>query len=171
MILVTGGSASGKSAFAERLVVGLGKKQRIYIATMIPWDEECRERIQRHRILRKDKEFETLECPVDLHLAPVREGGAVLLECMHNLAAIEFYRIGKPGDLETVRKHIRQGVRHLMDRSEDLVVVTNEVFGDGGPYSEETREYQRLLGAVNQDLGRMAGQAYEVVCGIPLALK
>ena len=36
MILVTGGSGSGKSAFAEDCVVSFGKTDRIYIATMYP---------------------------------------------------------------------------------------------------------------------------------------
>ena len=33
MILVTGGSGSGKSAFAEDCVVSCGETERIYIAT------------------------------------------------------------------------------------------------------------------------------------------
>ena len=44
MILVTGGSGSGKSAFAEDCVVSFGKTDRIYIATMYPFDEESRKR-------------------------------------------------------------------------------------------------------------------------------
>ncbi len=43
MVLVTGGSASGKSAFAEKVIETLKKDRAIYLATMIPWDEECRE--------------------------------------------------------------------------------------------------------------------------------
>lgn len=46
MILVTGGSGSGKSAFAEDCVVSFGKTDRIYIATMYPFDEESRKRVQ-----------------------------------------------------------------------------------------------------------------------------
>lgn len=42
MILVTGGSGSGKSAFAEDCVVSCGETERIYIATMYPFDEESR---------------------------------------------------------------------------------------------------------------------------------
>ena len=49
MILVTGGSGSGKSAFAEDCVVSCGETERIYIATMYPFDEESRRRVQRHR--------------------------------------------------------------------------------------------------------------------------
>ena len=63
--LVTGGSGSGKSAFAEKLAVEL-KKQTLhdglyYIATMHCYDEECKKRISRHREMRKDKCFETIE--------------------------------------------------------------------------------------------------------------
>ena len=40
LTLVTGGSGSGKSAFAEDRVLSFGDAQRIYIATMHPFDEE-----------------------------------------------------------------------------------------------------------------------------------
>ena len=40
LTLVTGGSGSGKSAFAEDRVLSCGDAQRIYIATMHPFDEE-----------------------------------------------------------------------------------------------------------------------------------
>ena len=42
LILVSGGSASGKSEFAESLVLQSGCDRRYYLATMIPYDEECR---------------------------------------------------------------------------------------------------------------------------------
>lgn len=40
LTLVTGGSGSGKSAFAEDRVLSFGEAKRIYIATMHPFDEE-----------------------------------------------------------------------------------------------------------------------------------
>ncbi|MCR2022866.1 bifunctional adenosylcobinamide kinase/adenosylcobinamide-phosphate guanylyltransferase, partial [Blautia pseudococcoides] len=42
--LVTGGSGSGKSAFAEDMLTGFGDGDRIYIATMYPFDEESKKR-------------------------------------------------------------------------------------------------------------------------------
>ena len=47
LILVTGGSGSGKSAFAESVVMGLKTRPNLYIATMYPFDEECHRRIAR----------------------------------------------------------------------------------------------------------------------------
>ena len=68
MILVNGGSSSGKSAFAESLILEQDKRERAeenktcpswYLATMIAWDEECRERIRKHQNMRAEKNFRT----------------------------------------------------------------------------------------------------------------
>lgn len=177
MILVTGASASGKSAFAEKLLMDMGEKKRIYAACMIAWDEECRERIRRHRAMRKGKKFETRECPVDLESLKIPEKSAVLLECMSNLAANELYREDMDAGMDiSVRgpkavERILGGLYKIRSRAEDLVVVTNEVFSDMDFYDRETREYRRLLGKLNQELFRMADEAWEVVYGIPMCLK
>ena len=42
MHLVTGGSGSGKSAYAEQQVLAAGDAPRYYIATMMPYGEEGR---------------------------------------------------------------------------------------------------------------------------------
>ena len=63
--IVTGGSGSGKSAFAEALAMELGKK-RYYIATMYPFGEESKQKIARHRAMRAEKQFETIECYTNL---------------------------------------------------------------------------------------------------------
>ena len=64
MVLVTGASASGKSRWAENRLMEFGR-ERVYAATMIPWDAECRERIKRHRKMREKRQFVTVECPLD----------------------------------------------------------------------------------------------------------
>ena len=55
--IVTGGSASGKSEYAESLAISSDARQRFYIATMKPWDEEGHRRIQKHRAMRAGKGF------------------------------------------------------------------------------------------------------------------
>lgn len=47
--VVTGGSGSGKSAYAEQCILDFQGENRIYIATMYPFDEESHRRIARHR--------------------------------------------------------------------------------------------------------------------------
>ena len=91
MHLITGGSGSGKSAYAEAQVLAAGEGRRIYIATMIPRGEEGRQRVSRHRLLRAEKQFETIECYTSLQALTLPENGTVLLECMSNLVANEMF--------------------------------------------------------------------------------
>ena len=81
MIVVTGGSGSGKSAYAERQILQLGDMPRYYIATMENRDDESQKRVDRHRAMRADKRFETVECPYDLDGVRLKQTGAVLLVC------------------------------------------------------------------------------------------
>ena len=59
--LVIGGSASGKSEYAEQQVMALPGR-RWYLATMEPWDDECVARIAKHQSARAQREFTTVEC-------------------------------------------------------------------------------------------------------------
>ena len=65
LTLVIGGAASGKSAYAESLTLK-HPLPRYYVATMQVWDEECAKRVEKHRAMRKEKQFETIESPIDL---------------------------------------------------------------------------------------------------------
>ena len=158
--VVTGGSGSGKSAFAEKLTASLGEGRRIYIATMMCFDEEGKKRISRHRAMRADKHFETLERYTDLCGLEVPEDSILLLECMSNLVA-------KEGTV----KAVVEGLHHLRKKARHLVVVTNEIFSDGLEYDPETKKYQAYLGAVNCRMAEEADGFYEVVYGLPLVRK
>lgn len=163
--LVIGGAASGKSEYAESRVVRLPER-RIYLATMRPWDQECRARIARHRRLRQDKGFETLERYTDLAGAEVPAGANVLLECMSNLTANELYDPEGGGQEAVLR-----GVDALLARCGHLTVVTNEVFSGGAACEEDTLRYLRALARINRLLAARADTVAEVICGLPNYLK
>ena len=57
-----GGAASGKSEYAESLVLKTALP-RYYIATMQVWDDECAARVEKHRKMRAAKQFETVGVP------------------------------------------------------------------------------------------------------------
>lgn len=166
MILVTGGSGSGKSAFAEDQVVAFGEAERIYIATMFPFDEESRKRVQRHQNMRKGKGFETIECYTGLDQVKVPEGSTVLLECMSNLVANEMFQ--EDGAHERTVQEIQKGVKSLCEQAGNLVIVTNEIFSEAVSYEGETGTYQEYLGKINQELALLADEVVEVVYGIPI---
>ncbi len=181
VILVTGGSGSGKSEYAENRVLACAEfwKQKhfshlpcneevhtIYVATMYPYEEESDKKIARHRSMRAKKQFETVECYTHLEELRIPSPSILLLECMSNLLANERYRPeGRPEQCVDV---IRKGIMHCAEQAEDLIIVTNEVSSDGICYDPETMQYIHLLGKINRMLTQIADEVVEVVYGIPL---
>lgn len=192
IILITGGSGSGKSAYAEEYITKISKDYpKYYIATMQVFDKEGQAKIERHRRMRSGKGFRTIEQPTVVEEAlkkivfleqektsevlgrkewPEIERTA-LLECISNLAANEMFSHGEPGDSDTVTEKIIQGVEQLSKGLKHLVIVTNNVFEDGIIYDETTMEYIRAMGSINEKLAEMADKVIEVVVGIPVIVK
>lgn len=231
--MVYGGSASGKSSYAESFALSLqGDGRLLYIATMYPYkwntteiDPEMMQRIERHRAMRADKGFDTVECYRHVEHIMAKRQDVLLLECMSNLLANEMYlepdsddggrpetmsevekagvdgnvgsdveKTGIAGEAEVntetvgtdcnassdmaetmspVSKKIVQALVDLSTRVQDLVIVTNDVFSDGGnlTYDESTREYVKNLAEINCALAREAATVTEIVCGIPVKIK
>lgn len=169
--LVVGGAASGKSELAERLILEAGPLPRSYIATMEIFDEECRARVARHRALRAQKGFSTLECPVDLPGVLLPSGGAVLLECLTNLAANELFSPNGAGSPEAVEASILAGADRLLRAPARLVIVTGEVFSGGSRYAGDTDVYLRLLARLNRALAARMDEVCEVAGGLPVWYK
>lgn len=166
MTVVTGGSGSGKSAFAEDKVLSFGSAKRIYVATMHPYDEESHRRVERHRKMRSGKGFETVECYTGLKKLDFPEDAVVLLECMSNLAANEMFEENGAGE-QTVEA-VLEGVAKVKNQVKHLVIVTNEIFSEAASYEGDTVRYQEYLGKINQSIGKMADEVVEVVYGIPI---
>ncbi|MBS7007391.1 bifunctional adenosylcobinamide kinase/adenosylcobinamide-phosphate guanylyltransferase [Anaerostipes sp.] len=166
--LITGGSGSGKSEYAEGFTDSW-KEPKIYIATMFPYDEETEKKIQRHREMRRDRGFVTLECFTGLSAVRLPEGAHVLLDCMSNLAANEMFM--EEGAGTGTPEEILAGIEKLLKEAEDICIVTNEIFSDGIKYPPETVQYQEYLGFLNCRMAQMADRVVEVVYGIPLIQK
>lgn len=166
--LVTGGAASGKSEWAEHLLLAAGGSPRIYVATMLSRSAEDAARVARHRAMRAKKGFVTVERPLDLAGWECPAGAAVLVECMTNLLANELYEPGGAG--KEAPAAIVKGIRRIASRAEVLIIVTGEVFSDGIPYDPDTMRYISMLGKINCEIGKKANVT-EVVCGMPLLVK
>jgi adenosylcobinamide kinase/adenosylcobinamide-phosphate guanylyltransferase len=166
--LILGGAASGKSEFAEKLACALPGK-RYYLATMEPFGPEAAARIARHQALRADKGFETLECYGDLSRLKLPEKGVILLECLGNLLANEMFSREQP--TLAPKESILQGLHHLAEQADSLIIVSNDVFAQGGSHTPESQAYMADLAALHQFLGAKAHLVAEVVCGLPLLHK
>ena len=169
LTIVTGGSGSGKSAFAEDKVLAFGEAQRVYIATMHPFDEESHKRIERHRKMRAGKGFETVECYTGLKDVKLPSGCVVLLECMSNLVANEMFE--EQGAHEQTVKDIINGIDELVRQAAHVVIVTNEIFSDAVVFDKEMASYLEYLGKINQAVALRADEVVEVVYGIPVYQK
>ena len=186
--IVYGGSASGKSSYAESFAMSLqGEGRLLYIATMYPYkwntteiDPETMQRIERHRAMRADKGFDTVECYRHVEHIVAKRQDVLLLECMSNLLANEMYL--EPDSnagsdmaetMSPVSNKIVQALIDLSTRVQELVIVTNDVFSDGGSltYDESTREYVKNLAEINCARAREAATVTEVVFGIPVIVK
>ncbi|MBQ3078663.1 MAG: bifunctional adenosylcobinamide kinase/adenosylcobinamide-phosphate guanylyltransferase [Clostridia bacterium] len=169
MVLITGGSGSGKSTFAEGVMMRFAKPY-YYVATMLPYGEEAHRRIERHRRIRAGKGFSTIERGTDLTGVEFPYGkGAVILECVGTLLANEMFE--EDGAGKDAEEAVISGIMHLKDEASDLVIVTNEVGSDGYAYGEETTEYMKILGRINIRLAKMADAAIEVSGSQPIFLK
>ncbi len=175
MILITGGSGSGKSEYAEKTASELKKnlslESVIYIATMLPMGDETVRKIKRHRKMRANKGFLTKECYktediIKISKCEMFKRSIILLECMSNLTANEIFSFKN----ENAYRDIVDGMKEVSEKSGGLIIVTNEVFSDGVEYDGETSKYMECLGRINCALAGFAEEVTEVVCGIPVIL-
>ena len=156
--LIFGGSGSGKSEYAEKLSCELAQKnEKYYIATMIPYREEGKKRVERHKKLREGKgALEKIKNP---------RNSTVLIECMSNLVANEMFEPG--GNTQSIIKECMT----IRDKCSNIIIVTNDIFSDGCIYDESTREYIRQLAYINRQLAQDADIVEEVVYSVPVRLK
>lgn len=171
IVFVIGGSGSGKSAYAEKRLLAMEAEKKHYIATMRVFDEEGKKRVEKHRTMRREKGFLTIEKPIDLGEIALDAEDIWMLECVSNLLANEmFTEDGIRDEKETVDK-ILKDIGSLIEQTADGVIVSNNIFEDGENYDDAMASYIKALGGINQALAAMADEVIEVVVGIPVTLK
>ena len=163
--LVIGGARSGKSRFAEGLVVRSGLP-RWYLATAQAWDAEMAVRIGSHRTDR-GPDWQTVEEPlaVAAALRAIPAGGVVLLDCATLWLTNHLL---KGHDLEGEASDL---LFALMACPSPVVVVSNEVGWSIVPDNAMAREFRDAQGRLNQQLAAQAGLVVAVMAGLPIVLK
>lgn len=201
--LIYGGSGSGKSSFAENEIMKIKNSQNFYIATMKNLDSESQRKILRHKEMRKNKNFITIEqsenlseagkiiCdfknqqkvlnqivnlknPQKLQNQQNKNGTkkiSVLLECLSNLLANEMFKNGEEVNQDFVAKKIISDLEKIILVTDNLFIVSNNIFDDGIEYSKSTKNYMTLLAKINSYLAKKADKVFEVVVGFPQKIK
>ncbi len=165
LTFVIGGAASGKSAFAEQLVVSSGKT-KAYIATSQVFDDEMRLKVDRHKAQR-GPDWLTIEAPLDVApaLTTLTSDHACLIDCAtmwltNNLLA--------ENDLEQCQRAFLDA---LKDCAAPVVLVSNEVGQGIVPDNALSRQFREAQGRLNIAIAAQADLVVQVTAGLPLALK
>jgi Adenosyl cobinamide kinase/adenosyl cobinamide phosphate guanylyltransferase len=168
-VFIIGSPDSGKSALAEKTVSELSDPDhRIYIATMIPYGEEGRERVRRHRMMRDGKGFITIEAPFDIcsSLSDYNKsnGGrlasmTVLLECLSNLVANELFE--RRSERDEMLGRLYEDIKWIAQRAGNFVIVSNH-FEIDESFDEETRFYAESLDMLNEMVSGLADKTIRI---------
>jgi adenosylcobinamide kinase/adenosylcobinamide-phosphate guanylyltransferase len=164
--LFIGGARSGKSRLAQRAAEATGG-ELVFIATAQAFDDEMRDRIGRHRSDR-DARWRTVESPLDLPDAIVREGRAgrtLLVDCLTFWAS----NVMLAGvDADDAGEKL---VAAIASASGTIVLVTNEVGWGIVPDNALARQFRDAAGRLNQQIAAAVDDVRLVVAGIAMRLK
>ncbi len=163
---ILGGARSGKSRFAEQLVIDTGL-ERHYVATGRAWDEEMRARIDQHKADRGEL-WTTHEEPLDLvgRLDAIDgEGRAVLVDCL------TLWVTNLMMDERDMAAEFAALAAYLPNARARLVIVSNEVGLGIVPENRMARAFRDHAGRLHQMIAAVAADVYFIAAGLPLKMK
>ncbi len=175
IVLITGGSRSGKSAFAQQLAEE-HPGTRLFLATCPVTDDEMAERINRHILDRQKVGWDTVEEQVDIagQLKAAFHYEVILVDCLTlwvNNLMYAAHRDSQTLDEDAMIEKAKSIAAAAGKHPGRVIFVTNEVGLGIVPVNKEARLYRDLVGRCNQQFGKAADRVYLVSCGIPLKIK
>ncbi len=171
-MLFSGGCKNGKSTTAENCACALaGDRPLYYLATMIPHDQEDKDRIARHVASRAGKGFVTVEC--GLHILDALEGldpsGSFLLDAVTSLLNNEMFRDGEV-DFAAGERVARE-LCELAEKVGSIVFVSDYIYSDAVHYDDFTENYRQALAHCDRELAKICDTVVEINWGIPILYK
>jgi adenosylcobinamide kinase/adenosylcobinamide-phosphate guanylyltransferase len=165
LTFILGGARSGKSAYAEGLVMAHAPPWT-YIATAQPFDDEMKARIDLH-LARRGADWRTIEAPQELPQAIVDapRDAPLMIDC---LAIWLSNRMFVEADLVADRAAL---IAALMARKAPTVVVSPEVGLSIVPENALARSFRDAAGVLHQEVARLAAHVSLVVAGYPVTVK
>ena len=193
LIFVTGGAKSGKSKFAEEMLLKLnnGNQKNIYLATSLVFDEETKEKVRLHKKRRKNDWF-TVETYKNFKnkLNNFFENNDkiknnMLVDCLTNMITniifenqnIDWNNFERKLYIQTLKKlnkNVENSVDELLNitnQFENTVIVSNELGMGLVPSYPLGRYFREIAGKMNQIVAEKADEVYFVVSGISMKIK
>lgn len=164
---VTGGQRSGKSRFAQELSLAKSPTP-VYLATARIWDNDFKERVQRHQSERGDN-WTMLEIPVLISQAEI-EGKVVVLDCI-TLWLTNLYFDNRELKIDEILEIAKTELNGLFEKNCELIIISNEIGMGGHAENALARKFADLQGWVNQSIASVADGVTLMVSGLPLKIK
>ena len=175
--LILGGQKSGKTARAESLAASwlaqASEHRAVYIATAQAWDEEMRERIQRHQRDRAERvpRMATVEEPVEVARAIGQHSRAdtlVVVDCLTLwLTAMLMPAVGSPQP----KLQDNSLATAIAACAGPLVLISNEIGLGVIPLGRDVRNFVDALGTLNQAAAGACERVTLMSAGLPMLLK
>ncbi len=165
--LITGGQRSGKSSYAQQMALSQSESP-VYLATARIWDDNFRERVDRHKNDRGSN-WENIEIDVKIADAAV-EGKVVLVDCI-TLWLTNLFFDNKELKTDEVLELAKDEFNKLIKQNASFIIVTNEIGMGGHPANEVALRFTDLQGWMNQFIASRADEVTLMVSGIPVKIK
>ncbi len=163
IILLVGGSKSGKSMAAQRYSKILENKEGslFYLATMKPSDLEDNIRIEQHLIDREGLGFSTIEQDKNIKgtLHKLNSKDTVLLDSITSLVTNEMF--SGNNFYPNVSDKIFNDIKLIGEKIENLIIVTDYLFSDGIIYDNYTETFRKEIGRLNIELAKFSDVVIE----------
>lgn len=166
MIFITGGARSGKSRYAQQLALEQSANP-VYVATARLWDDEFRQRVDRHR-QERDERWTSLEEEKQLSRLPL-EGRTAVIDCV-TLWITNFFSDLRY-DIDAALASCKAEIDALLEQKAFLIIISNEIGMGLHADTESGRKFTDLQGWVNQYIAGRADEVVLMVSGIPLLVK
>ncbi len=161
IVFITGGVKSGKSWFGLNLALNRFKSTH-FVATGVPFDQEMKDRIAKHREDRGDSMI-TVEEPVNIDRI---DSNNFILDDLTVWMSNLFYEQKEERWPDIFGRFLTRAVS-----GDNSIIVSNETGLGNIPMDPMTRKYNRYLGEANRQAAAAAGEVYFMVSGIPVKIK
>lgn len=168
-LFISGGAKNGKSSLAQRAAIKLSAGgPKIYVATMIPCDDEDRARIARHVADRAGLGFTTLELGrgVERCLELADPASTFLVDSVTALLLNEMYPENYTGDADPgAARRLTDGLLTVARRAGNAVFVSDAIYSDAIRYDSFTEHYRADLASVDRALAAACDTVLELCAG------
>jgi adenosylcobinamide kinase/adenosylcobinamide-phosphate guanylyltransferase len=172
IVLVIGGTRSGKSSIALNMAETRDRPNKVFIATAIPFDDEMQQRIEKHQSERNDT-WQTIEAPYRLAQSIALHGTAdtvLLVDCITVWLNNLLLESGA-SDMTALSAKLQQLIDAVQQTPATVFIVSNEVGCGIVPENRLARVFRDLAGWANRELAACADQVVWTVAGIPVTVK